>query len=267
MIDKSEMRKIIENKLIKVLTTKIIYQYSKYDISLNEILLKQSLQFSNPKTFNDPFDCNENLLKIHHSEKLIEDSLSSYSINLSRVDRRKIKRKLKNPTNLSEIIKRERVKFKISCFSELYNEVLMWSHYADKHYGICVGFEFPPKYEEKFIISPVTYLDKIVPIDGNSDMSSTILYWLTTKSVRWSYEKEIRAITKCISKEDCEYIKYDSAFVREIIFGCNVTDSKIIEAMNKIRKSNLNYNNIVFKRMKVDQTTFLLKEKLLKSNT
>ena len=63
MIFKSEIEDIITNDLLKVVTTDIIYQYAKFDTALDEILLKQSLQFSDPITFNDPFDCNEKLLK------------------------------------------------------------------------------------------------------------------------------------------------------------------------------------------------------------
>src|SRR6516165_6791682 len=27
------------------------------------------------------------------------------------------------------------------CFSKSWNNILMWSHYADKHRGICLGFD------------------------------------------------------------------------------------------------------------------------------
>jgi hypothetical protein len=31
----------------------------------------------------------------------------------------------------------------VSCFSESWNSILMWSHYADRHKGICLGFDVP----------------------------------------------------------------------------------------------------------------------------
>ncbi len=264
MIDKLELEKIIRDDLIKVLSTQMVYHYSSYETSIDKILLKQSLQFSDPTVFNDPFDCNENLLKINHNPKIVNDAISSLKGKASRAQRRDIERKIKNPVNQASILKLEREKFKISCFSEISNEVLMWSHYADKHSGICVGFNFPHKYDEKFILCPVKYLNEMVPLEGNTDVLRTILYWLTTKSGRWAYEKEIRAITKCRTSSTYEYINFDSRFVKEIIFGCKVTDSKINKAMFKIKKSNLDYNNITFKKMEIDKTTFLLKEKILK---
>jgi len=32
-------------------------------------------------------------------------------------------------------------KYGVLCFSRSWNNVLMWSHYADRHKGICLGFD------------------------------------------------------------------------------------------------------------------------------
>ncbi len=265
MILKSEIERIITNDLTKVIKTGIIYQYASFDVSLNEIILKQSLQFSDPVTFNDPFDCNEKLLKVNYNENVVEQAINDLPINISRKERRKLKRKFENRNNQNQILKEKRKEYKLSCFSEYYNEILMWSHYADKHSGICVGFNFPHNYEERFILCPVKYLSELKELDGTTDVYRIILYWLTTKSIRWQYEKEIRAINKCKNKELLhEYIKYDSKYLKEIIFGCNVSDEKIEKAIMLIKKSNLNYKKITFKRMIINENNFLLTEKIIK---
>ncbi|MBP1673823.1 MAG: hypothetical protein H6Q25_1638 [Bacteroidetes bacterium] len=263
MIEKEEIERIIRYDLIKVLSTQIFYHFSDFETSVNDILLKQSLRFSDPLTFNDPFDCNENLLKIYNTKEVYEDAISTLGGNLSRNERRKLKHNILKPSVQAGILKSERKKFKIACFSEIYNEVLMWSHYGKKHTGICIGFEFPHQYEDKFILCPVKYLDKFLPLDGKTDVNRTILYWLTTKSKRWEYEKEIRAITKCKSTTINADIRYKSEFVKEVIFGCKVTDSKIVEAISKIRKSHLPFDQITFKKMIIDESTFLLKEEII----
>ncbi len=84
MIFKSEIENIITNDLRKVITTDIFYQYAKFDIALDKILLKQSLRFSDPITFNDPFDCNEKLLRINYDNKLVEETINNLSVKLSR---------------------------------------------------------------------------------------------------------------------------------------------------------------------------------------
>ena len=141
----------------------------------------------------------------------------------------------------------------------------MWSHYADKHLGICIGFNFPHKYDEKFILCPVKYLNELKPIDGSTDVFRVILYWLTTKSIRWEYEHEIRAITKCKTTDNYELIKFEPKFIKEIIFGCNVTDKNISEGIKKIRRSGLNLDRIIIKRMRIDENNFLLKEEIIKT--
>ena len=265
MIFKSEIEDIITNDLLKVVTTDIIYQYAKFDTALDEILLKQSLQFSDPSTFNDPFDCNEKLLKMHHDEKLIEQTINNSSIKTTRQERRELKRRFKNPNNQAQILKEKRKEYKLSCFSEFNNEILMWSHYADKHTGICVGFNFPHKYDDKFILCPVKYLDELKELDGTTDIYRVILYWLTTKSIRWKHEQEIRAISRCQNQNiEHEYINYDSKYVKEIIFGCNVPDKKIKETIEKIRKSNLDLKRITIKKMVVNENDFLLTDKIIK---
>lgn len=267
MIFKSEIENIIANDLLKVVTTDIVYQYAKFDIALNEILLKQSLQFSDPSTFNDPFDCNEKLLKMHHDEKLIEHAINNSTEKTTRQERREIKRRFKNPNNQAQILKEKRKEYKLSCFSEVNDEILMWSHYANKHTGICIGFNFPHKYDNKFILCPVKYIDQIKELDGETDVYRVILYWLTTKSIRWSHEQEIRAISRCKNQNmENEYINYESKYVKEIIFGCNVPDKKIKETIEKIRKSNLDINKITIKKMIINEDDFLLTHKVLKTS-
>lgn len=267
MIEKSELEKIIRLDLIKLLNVGTFYHYTKFDIAIDEILLKQTLLFSTPETFNDPFDCNEKLFKINFDDFLVDEVISNYSNQISRQERRKFKRDLKDPKTLSNILIKERNKFKIACFSEINNEILMWSHYADKHSGICIGFNFPPKYEEKFILSTVKYIDQIKPMDGKADVERVILYWLTSKSIRWNYEQEIRAITKTKSQDNHELIHFDSKYIKEIIFGCNVTDKKVNYAISKIKHSSLDLNKIEIKRMRIDESNFLLKVEKIKPGT
>ena len=141
----------------------------------------------------------------------------------------------------------------------------MWSHYANKHTGICIGFDFPHHYHDKFILCPVKYINELRSLEGTIEVHKVVLYWLTTKSIRWNYEKEIRAITRCKDKnQEHEFINFDSSYVKEIIFGCNVTNTQITNALKVLRKSNLIYDNITIKRMRINEKNFLLKEEIIK---
>ncbi len=264
MISQKELVGIIRRDLLHLLDTDIIYQYSSYDTALDEILLKKSLQFANPQTFNDPFDCNETVLKINIKKKSVSETLDSIDKNLPRRLKRKLIKDADKRETVEYYLKRLRKNFKVSCFSRSYEDVLLWSHYAKKHSGICIGFDFPPVYENKFTLCPIRYSKEIKEIDGGVDMRRLIPYWLTIKSERWIYEQEIRAIAESqAANEPYEYINYDAKYIKEVIFGCNVKNKKIREAKEKIKRSDLPFENIIFKRMNIDKETFLLKEETI----
>ena len=49
----------------------------------------------------------------------------------------------------------------VLCFGRSRRSPVLWSHYADKHRGICLGFDVPDS-----LLQGVTYLKKRVPLGG-----------------------------------------------------------------------------------------------------
>ena len=242
----------------KILKQEIFYHYSSFVISIDNIILQQSLKFSNPIEFNDPFDCSEKLLNIRFNPNHIDEVLKQNHSHYNRKDRRSLKiKEIQRQQN--SIVKEKREEFKICCFSGKNDNVLMWSHYADKHKGICCGFKFPVTIPKKFIIKPVRYEGSVNQLEGETDFNKTILYWLTTKSNVWDYEDEFRAISPSkIPSSKFEYNNYDLKYLKEIIFGCNVTGKQINEAINKLKKE-ISIKNIQFKRAYLNTSTFNIK--------
>lgn len=259
-LNKDDIELILREHLYRVSNTSIFYKYSDFNTAIDKILLTSTLRFKNPVEFNDPFDCHESLLKFNHNNEILEDALNNNGYDLSRSQRRELRRKLADKKYYNPIIKSKRDRYKISCFSAKSDEVLIWSHYADMHRGICIGFDFTAKYNEKFILCPVRYLDRIIPLDGTSDVVRTILYWMTTKSKRWEYEDEFRAITNAKTKESFEDITYERKYVKEIRFGCKVSKERISDALKNLKRNGFDLRNIVVKRMMINEDTFLLKE-------
>jgi len=267
MLNKLQIEEIIRNDLKKVMSNRRIYKYSSLEIGLDKILIEKTLNFSHPSVFNDPFDCNEKLLKIKLTEEELKTLFNKFKVNVPKSYWNTLWKEMNDPKKVEEFNKNQRVEYKISCFSTNYKEVLMWSHYAQKHSGMCIGFDFPFIYPEKFVLAPVKYVPELRALDGNTSLSRVILYWLTTKSERWKYEEEIRAIARTSNTEKTELIEFEPKYVTEIIFGCNIDQNKIDQGIKKIKNSDLDFDKLMIKRMVIDTNTFLLKEELIKPST
>lgn len=233
-----------------------IYHYSSCQTTVNDIIAKHTLKFSNPLIFNDPFDCSEKILNVTYDPDLIDKTLKDFNYN------RKQRRKLKTSeiqAQQNSIMKEEREKFKICCFSKLNDNVLMWSHYAEKHRGICCGFEFPID-NKIFTVAPVNYKNSINKLEGETELYKIIYYWLTTKSDIWEYENEYRAIINSRSlSSNFEIIEYDQNFLKEIVFGCGLKTKEIDKIISELKSKKIPLKNIELKRAQLNPETFNLK--------
>jgi len=255
----ADLDKITTEDLSKLISTDKVFKYSSLSTGINDILLKSTLKFSDPTEYNDPFDCHEYLLKVDMSNANIEAYVDLQYPYFPRNLKRELIRRL-NSDEIYKGFEKERKRFKIACFSLDQKNTLMWSHYADKHKGICIGFQFPTIYGDKFILSPVSYIDEIPLFDGKVEAFKMIRYWLSMKSDCWKYEKEIRAIRKSKDKNNFEYIQYERCCVKEIIFGCKVSQNEIDNSKKLLKTNGFVLKDIVLKRMVIDKDTFKLKE-------
>lgn len=111
----------------------------------------------------------------------------------------------------------------ISCFSKRNDSILMWSHYADSHRGVCLEFETPNQKE----FAEVEYTNKRPTIKMYNLFSTYIAHDFIgkpieaegfkyakdlikpffVKSTDWSYEEEIRCLfsTKTYKKDRISY--------------------------------------------------------------
>jgi hypothetical protein len=77
----------------------------------------------------------------------------------------------------------------VLCFSETWKDILQWSHYADRHRGICLGFDVigdPRKFGK------VEYREDKLKTPKHPD-EAFVWRCLSTKAKCWSYENEWRA--------------------------------------------------------------------------
>jgi hypothetical protein len=79
------------------------------------------------------------------------------------------------------------------CFSEDFRSPVMWAHYGDKHYGVCLGFDVRDDLAKKVQYKPdrlKRLLDTSKPLLGlDAEKLEDVLL---TKYQDWSYEREWR---------------------------------------------------------------------------
>jgi hypothetical protein len=110
------------------------------------------------------------------------------------------------------------------CFSKSWSNPVLWAHYAEKHFGVALGFDIADDCME-----PIGYIDKPFTLEQERtgvrpkiDKAVT-QKWLFTKFVDWKYEDEVRASFKLDHSEKQDGLYFaefsDSIVLREVILG------------------------------------------------
>jgi len=120
-------------------------------------------------------------------------------------------------------------KFGMLCFSPHWKNAVMWSHYADRHRGICLGFDVADE-----IAEVVNYSERRPAIDlSREPEESDIKPLLFLKGPDWRYEEEYRVWTSLEDRDPthCVYfIPFDNRLVlRQVIVGplCPVSKAEL----------------------------------------
>ncbi len=242
---------------------------------IENIFKDNTLKVTNPKDFNDPFDCNmpyldENLsLKnIFKNEIKRTQKISSkhYHVRMEQQEgfnqqilafEQEIKKEFEIFSSDWDI---EISKFRILSLTIKKDDILMWSHYANFHSGVVLGFDNlkdifdnlkPVKYvyereSKNFIVN--NFIKKAIRVKNNKENEDKeinnfvdkIIEFLYIKKEEWKYEDEYRAIffndDKRIKKlRGIEIINFNKELVSEIIFGLNMTKENKIKICNFIK--------------------------------
>lgn len=126
------------------------------------------------------------------------------------------------------------------CMTDNWKSPVMWAHYAEKHYGVCLGFDVT---DRPGVISKVDYvpdrlrdfLDRSKPLLGVNQ--KVIEQILATKFKDWSYEREYRVFAGLKEREnDKYYLDFGPDLVlREVILGsrCTLNSQDVAKAVRK----------------------------------
>ncbi|MCK5507793.1 MAG: DUF2971 domain-containing protein [Desulfobacterales bacterium] len=119
----------------------------------------------------------------------------------------------------------------ILCFSKNWKNPVQWSHYTDKHKGLCLGFDVPDH-----LLAKVDYVKE--RLSQNSEINEELmLKFLTIKFEHWSYEKEYRLFVELKEKDkDGNYYAdfSDELQLKQVIIGAHsgITRKQIDTVLN-----------------------------------
>jgi len=209
------------------------------------ILADSVLHFSSPSTFNDPFDC-----KIHYSTSFSGEEFKQQHLerikkcmpDLNREQRRAKAthdmRAMKPDKFLSDMTSGLQTSVNgvgVLSLSATDRNILLWSHYAAGHSGLCLKFEAKDQIPFFGRALPVNYVSSYPDISITSSVDEQIDAFILTKATDWCYEREYRII-------DHDHGHGDKVFPAElltsIIFGARMAaDDKraVVEWASKRR--------------------------------
>jgi hypothetical protein len=118
----------------------------------------------------------------------------------------------------------------------------MWAHYAEKHKGVCFGFDVPDNEAKRITYVPDRLLTSHeycrTEALGN-EIAETLS---TTKAAAWSYESEWRLIVKkdsaVANSDGLRFVEFNSDLLtlREVILGyrCEWTKRAAVSAIGRV---------------------------------
>lgn len=196
---------------------------------------------NNPDEFNDPYDSGFNvsfnsLLELSKMEKL-QDLLKEYISRLQEEGKGDVVTILKDlfkerEENLIHSFNKEAKKHfhKVFCLSERKDSILMWSHYANNHKGVCIEYIIDENLWKGLLfrcLFPVIYENNLIDITPYIQSSDTwekfisFLLPLFYKAEEWSYEKEWRFI---LSYGIQEHNLFNAPPVKAVYLGAKISD-------------------------------------------
>ena len=224
-----------------------LYRYrSMAATNLGRMFTHCEVYFASPTQFNDPFDCNPPFSITDYSKddlrEHIERALRSRcegmrASQLKAIVKKNVSRILKNKSFESDIAKpfvkvcpEVNSGLGVLCLSEVPDDILMWSHYANGHQGIVLQFDKSGLLSERDFeyCKKVDYKNNILTLKdiNRNDPDELARLVLLKKTKRWGYEREWRIIVDPSRRRDvlnCRIFTFSKEALTGVIFGCKMT--------------------------------------------
>lgn len=255
------------------------FKFATHQTAL-KIIESKSLKWSSPIAYNDPFDhqagfvldleeksfahlLTDSMLRIIFTDTPVNvgaSKLFTKLLLLSRYARDRLPREemsiqlyeaalhvAKNITegidDFNTAIHSELLHSRVLCVSEEINNVVMWSHYADKHRGVAFQLGCIENLDNRLLAAqPVVYTDRFIAfpsaleyaqhLTGERPINMVALIWKIayTKHLDWAYEKEWRVRIPLLNENPgTDFTFYDepTEVFQALYLGCRMEPSHI----------------------------------------
>ena len=120
-------------------------------------------------------------------------------------------------------------RYGLLCFSRSWKNPVMWSHYAESHHGLCLGFEIPDDRSLR-----VNYVHERLSPERffrgtEQERVDAMKETLCRKFIHWEYEEEIRffpILSKLVKKGDHYFMNFSRQLdLKEVVIGMEAEQS------------------------------------------
>ncbi len=171
-----------------------VYYFTNAQSAISNVALRR-IKISRFEDLNDPFEL--------------------LAVNLGNGKHRAVFRSAKDALNKKK---------GVICFTRSWRNPLLWGHYAEKHAGVCLGFDVPAKRAV-----PVDYSKKLLKIEadrvsGKPKLTEEVVKRLSrTKFFDWHYEDEVRVFVDLedrVAEAGMYFRPFSKGLIlREVILG------------------------------------------------
>ncbi len=223
-----------------------IYKFRSFDPErpdrLARIFTHHELYFPKPAELNDPFECRPIArpprLNSWADRWRVERSARKLLVKYG-TPKKLAKARAKSATDpefmklraqeMTDQLPVDMQEYRICSFSATWEPILLWSHYADAHRGICIGFSV--NNDDMGSAMQVSYSEELPSIEYfDRNEEETLKALILTKSSAWRYEEEFRMVSKeppihpQIQLVNQRY-NFPANRLVEVILGCEATQN------------------------------------------
>jgi len=244
-LDKADYRarRILIRQYIRPAQSRFVYRYRSVladpkeptgidghsATTLRQIFLDNVLWLSSANDFNDPFD----MVGKATAKATLTQRKDKFTrlVNIRAASESWKKRQKMIATLLStseeqlaEMMRNSIDTFRattgICCFAGSARDILMWSHYASSHTGVCFQFERSRDFRTLSRAVTVDYVEDLPEVNWIINFEDGCKRMLLSKSKQWSYENENRII---LEGQAHSHLRIAPEALRSVILGCNAS--------------------------------------------